>query len=141
MSLNFLGRLITGLLFIFAGVVHFVRPEFYEKIMPPQLPKHQELIFISGFFEIVGGIGLILPKVSKSAAWGLAALLVAVYPANIYHTIIRKKFPGFLGSPVYHAIRLPLQGLFIWWVLTLGKNSKPATNSQLASANSLKEEW
>jgi uncharacterized membrane protein len=120
-------RIFTGLVFVAAGIVHFKRPEFYEQIMPPYLPRHRELILISGFFEILGGVALCLPKVSRWAAWGITALLVAVYPANIHHAVIRNQFSGFLGSPLYHIIRLPMQGVIIWWVLRFGK--KPVTET------------
>ncbi len=109
-------RIITGLLFVFAGIVHFVRPEFYEEVMPPMLPGPRQLIYISGFFEILGGVGLWSSRFKRPAAWGLIALLVAVYPANIYHAIKREEFPGFLGSAAYHIIRLPLQAVMVWWV-------------------------
>ena len=72
---------------IIVGITHFVRPEQYARIVPPQLPYPFELVYISGFFEILGGIGLLIPFVSVAAAWGLIALFIAVFPANINMTI------------------------------------------------------
>ena len=66
-----------------AGVLHFIRPELYLKLMPPYIPWHSEMVQISGFFEILGGLGLLLPQTRRAAAWGLVALLVAVYSRRI----------------------------------------------------------
>lgn len=116
-----LARFLTGLAFVGAGVMHFVAPKFYKQIMPPELPKHYELIFISGVFEVLGGVALWLPKFRKIGALGLAALLVAVYPANLYHFIKRSDFPAPTNGLAYHLIRLPLQAVMIWWTLRLGR--------------------
>ena len=64
------GKWVFGFLFIFAGMLHFVRPEFYLKIMPPYLPWHRELVFLSGVIEIVLGVLLLIPTTSTIAAWG-----------------------------------------------------------------------
>ena len=76
-------RVILALIMIFAGVVHFARPNPFVKIVPKFLPKPLWLVYISGFFEILGGIGLCIPIVASSAAWGLIALYIAVFPANV----------------------------------------------------------
>ena len=69
--------------FVVVGVLHFTNPDPFLKIMPSVLPWHLELVYISGFFEILGGVGLVLGFSRRLAAWGLIALLAAVYPANI----------------------------------------------------------
>ena len=73
-----------SIFFINAGITHFTNLAFYLSIMPPFFPLHKEAVYISGFFEIIGGIGLLIPRFRKIAGWGLFALLIAVYPANIY---------------------------------------------------------
>lgn len=120
----FLPRFITGLAFVLSGVAHFAMPEFYLKIMPPYLPWHRQLVFISGVFEVLGGVALWLPRLKRGAVWGLVVLLVAVFPANLYHAQKRKEFSGVGGSPVYHILRLPSQGAMIWWVLRLARPEK-----------------
>ena len=70
--------------FVLAGLNHFIKPDFYLKIMPPYLPWHLLLVYLSGVVEIVLGLLLLLPKFTRAAAWGLIALLVAVFPANIH---------------------------------------------------------
>ena len=95
-----------------AGVMHFVNPEFFLKIMPPYLPLHNELVLLSGVFELLLGVLLLVPRCSRLAAWGIIALLIAVFPANIYLYQHQEILPA---SPIIHLMRLPLQGLFVLW--------------------------
>lgn len=104
---------LLGVLFTAAGVLHFTRPEFYLRIMPPYLPWHYELVLISGVFEILGGVGLLIPRFQIYAAWGLIALLVAVFPANIHMALHAENYPNFAPAVLWG--RLPLQGLLILW--------------------------
>jgi uncharacterized membrane protein len=107
-------------LFVFAGVMHFVNEEFFLRIMPPYLPWHRELVAISGLFEIALGIGLLIPRTQSLSAWGLIALLIAVFPANIHLYLNQQILP----APHWvHAFRLVLQGgLILWaWSYTRGR--------------------
>jgi len=98
------------------GVLHFVRPKPFVRIIPKFLPAPLGLVYISGFFEIVGGVGLLIPETRAWAAWGLIALYVAVFPANIYmltHNISldpKKPIPRWVLW-----LRLPFQFVFIAW--------------------------
>jgi uncharacterized membrane protein len=105
--------------FIYFGVDHFINPDFYLSIMPPAFPLHEEAVYISGLFEILGGVGVLISRFRKIAAWGLIALLVAVYPANIYMAITPEVFPNISIELLY--FRLALQFLFFYWayVVTL----------------------
>jgi uncharacterized membrane protein len=67
-----------------SGVLHFAKPENYLKIMPPNFPAPALLIALSGIAECALAIGVLVPKTRKLAAWGIVALLVAVFPANVY---------------------------------------------------------
>lgn len=103
---------IMALLYIAAGVNHFIMPRFYISIIPPFLPYPKLINQVSGLAEIVLGVALLIPVYSSLAAWGVIALLIAVYPANIYHFIKgwkKKKMVAVL------ALRLPLQFALIWW--------------------------
>ena len=103
---------IMALLYIAAGVNHFIMPRFYISIIPPFLPFRKLINHVSGLAEIVLGVGLLLPDYTSLAAWGVIVLLIAVYPANIYHFIKgwrKKKMVWIL------ALRLPVQFFFIWW--------------------------
>jgi uncharacterized membrane protein len=106
---------ITGVLFIAAGVVHFIRPAMYEQIVPPQFGHAPELVAISGIAEILGGLGLIIPRTRRAAGVGLIALLIAVWPANIYMAIEADRFAA--AAPAWGLwVRVPLQVAMIWWV-------------------------
>lgn len=108
-------RVILAISIIVVGTLHFVRSEPFVKIMPPYLPYHLELVYISGFFEILGGLGLLVPPVSRAAAWGLIALFIAVFPANINMAVNHISIEGIPYSPLFHWIRLPLQAVLIAW--------------------------
>ncbi|HEX8290520.1 MAG TPA: MauE/DoxX family redox-associated membrane protein [Pyrinomonadaceae bacterium] len=101
------------LFFVGAGLNHFINPAFYLKIMPPYLPWHRFLNYLSGFFEIALGVLLLTPALTRVAAWGLIALLVAVFPANIQMAINPQLYPEI--SPAALWLRLPLQAVFIAW--------------------------
>ena len=105
-------RWIMGILFVIAGSFHFLNPAPYLQMMPAYLPWHLALIYISGIAEILGGLGVLVPATRRVAGWGLIALLIAVFPANIQATL-----HGFLGLPAWILwARLPFQALFIAWV-------------------------
>src|SRR5271163_4631683 len=108
---------IAALFYAFAGALHFLRPAMYMKIMPPYVPWHLAMVYISGAAEILGGLGLLVPPVRRIAALGLVALLIAVFPANVYMASNPLE-AGASGLPA--AVmwgRLALQPIFIWWVL------------------------
>jgi len=118
-TLKLVMKYLCAVFFIGAGINHFRDPQFYLQIMPPSLPWHRALIFISGFFEIALGVLLLIPKFTPLAAWGLILLLIAVYPANIHMALNYTNYPGL---PLwFHWVRLPLQFVFIawaWWFTT-----------------------
>ena len=110
--------------FIYTGIHHFVNPDFYLSIMPPAFPLHAEAVYISGFFEVVGGVCVLIPRLRKIAGWGLVALLVAVYPANIYMAITPEAFPDIHVALLY--VRLVFQFVFFYWAFSV---TRPAYNS------------
>ena len=108
--------------FINIGVDHFVNPEFYLAIMPDYLPLHLEAVYISGFFEILGGVSVLVPRLRSAAGWGLVVLLIAVFPANIHMAINTDLFPDI--SPTLLYIRLVFQFIFIYWAYAVTRPSK-----------------
>lgn len=109
-----IGRILCALAFIAAGLNHFINPAMYLKIMPPIFPFPLELVYVSGVFEILGGLGLFLRRTRLVAVWGLILLLIAVFPANMHmaiHPEITPKIPIWILF-----LRLPLQALIIAWV-------------------------
>jgi uncharacterized membrane protein len=106
---------LLALFFVFAGVTHFTRPEFFTAIVPPALPAPLALVYVSGVFEILGGLGVLWPATRAAAGVGLVALLVAVYPANLYMAWAPERFVA-QGTPLWALYaRLPLQFVFIAW--------------------------
>jgi uncharacterized membrane protein len=106
---------IAAVFFIGAGINHFVAPAFYRQIVPPMFPAPAALVAISGACEIAGGVGLLAAALRRPAGWGLIALLIAVFPANIYMAIHEDHAPW--GLPNWTLwTRLPLQGILIAWV-------------------------
>lgn len=114
--LKLLLKVLFAVFFIVAGVGHFVNEPFYLKLMPDYIPPslHRPAVHISGVAEMVLGALLLVPRTSRLAAWGLIALLVAVFPANIYaYQHSEEVFPGL--DPRLHLGRLPLQAVMIAW--------------------------
>jgi uncharacterized membrane protein len=108
-----LGRVLMGVLYVTAGVMHFVATRVYEGIMPDYLPAHHELVLFSGLAEIAGGLGVLVPRTRRAAAWGLVVLLVVVMPANVWMVQHPERYPW---APVWVLwLRLPLQLPLIWW--------------------------
>lgn len=103
-----------GVLYFLAGLMHFIAPDFYMKIMPPYLPFHLALVYLSGIAEMVLGLGLIYKPTQKWAAWGVIALLIAVFPANIY-LAFNEGAQEALGTDQFVAlwVRFPIQLLLI----------------------------
>jgi uncharacterized membrane protein len=112
---------LMGPAYVVAGVLHFVVPELYVQIVPPVFPAALALVYLSGLAEIAVGIGLLIPRTRRQAAWATVALLVAIFPANIYmatHGVVIEGMPGG-GDPsvLVRWGRLPLQGVLILWAL------------------------
>jgi uncharacterized membrane protein len=105
-------KYLLAIFMVGAGTMHIVKPDFYVKIMPSYLPLHLPLVYLSGFFEAALGLLLLVPRFSRMAAWGIIALLIAVFPANIYLYQHQELLPA---SPTVHLLRLPLQAVFISW--------------------------
>lgn len=106
-------KYIFSVFFVLAGFNHFFNTAFYVKIMPPYLPWHLPLVYLSGFFEIVLGLLILVPKFTHMGAWGLIALLIAVFPANIHMVVNHHLFPEYSVTTLW--LRLPLQVVLIGW--------------------------
>ncbi|MGF1588224.1 MAG: DoxX family protein [Pleurocapsa sp.] len=111
---------------IVAGITHFIAPDTYVKIVPPQLPYPEAIVYISGFFEILGGVGLLIPIASQAAAWGLVLLLIAVYPANINMAVNHIQLNNVPDGNWFQAIRLPFQFVLIAWAYWYTKPEQPS---------------
>jgi uncharacterized membrane protein len=118
-ALQNIATVLCAVFFTLAGWLHFQNPNMYKEIVPDILPFPIFLVYLSGACEIAGGVGLMFPKLRKLASYGLIALLVAVFPANINMAVNSIDF----GLP--HEIlwwRLPFQLVFIVWVYWCGRD-------------------
>lgn len=111
MSIKLITIYLMGLFYIQIGIKHFTNAEWFMQIMPPYLPFHLELVYISGFFEILLGLMLFIRKLRPIAGWGLILLLIAVFPANIYLAQTNGKAMDI--TPLIAWGRLPFQAVFI----------------------------
>ena len=117
-----LSRYLLGVLFVVAGLNHFVMTDFYVAIMPPYLPWPLALVYLSGVAEAGCGLLLLFRRSAKLAAWGIIALCVAVFPANLHMALHPELFPQFSELALW--ARLPLQLVIMAWAYwyTRGEN-------------------
>ena len=107
---------LMAVFYIFGGYNHLANPDFYLRMMPPSLPAPDWLNLVAGLAEIVLGVFLLEPKVRVFAAWGIIALLVAVFPANVYMATANLGVDGpGTGAGIANWFRLPFQALLIAW--------------------------
>jgi uncharacterized membrane protein len=132
-------RFLVAAAMVFAGVKHFTAPAMFVKMVPAALPAPGALVAVSGFFEILGGVGLLAPwpRVRRAAAWGLIALFVAVFPANI-NMAINHISPGDTPVPDWALwLRLPFQAVFIglasWFGLPDAREEKPSAPAEVGA--------
>lgn len=116
--------ILMSIFYILAGFNHFKNPQLYLDMMPPYLPAHAVLNMLSGVIEIILGIGLLFEKYRRASAWGIIALLIAIFPANIYMYTNNISL-GATAVPEWVAlVRLPFQLVFIGWAYVYTKPLK-----------------
>ena len=104
--------------YVLSGLNHLVNPDFYVAIIPPELPEPEWLNVFAGLAEITLGVFVLEPRVRALAAWGIIALLIAIFPANLYVALENVGLPDGqpgAGNAVVNWIRLPFQALFVAW--------------------------
>lgn len=121
-------RLVLAAFMVFAGVMHFARPDGFVRIVPAALPFKLALVYVSGAFEIILGAALLAERTRRLAAFGLMALFVAVLPANINMAVNHIPF-GELTEPALIWARLPLQAVLIAWAYWFTKPGGDANPS------------
>ena len=112
-----IAKWLLGTLFVLAGANHFIHTAFYVSIMPPYLPWHTALVYISGVAEMALGVMLMFRRTETLAAYGAIALIIAVTPANIQMAIHPELYPAFSAAALW--LRVPLQGVLIAWAFWL----------------------
>lgn len=113
-----------ALVFIGAGILHFVRPEAYRGIVPAYLPAHALLVVLSGGAELAGGIGLLIPSTRRLAGWGLLLLLLVVLPANVEMLRLYRSRGLPLWGELLLWLRLPLQVVLMFAVWRVSHPAK-----------------
>ena len=108
---------LMALFYVAAGIVHLRSPEAFLPIMPPWVPQPLAVVVATGWCELAGAFGLLVPALRKAAGIGLALYAVAVFPANIYHAMAGIDIAGMHQTWWYHAPRLAAQPLVVWWAL------------------------
>jgi uncharacterized membrane protein len=111
-----IGRVLLSALFIAGGVMHFVLPDAYARVMPAWLGWHAELVAVSGACEIAGEVGVLVPQVRRAAGWGLIVLSIAVLPANVQMLLNGLEDSRPAWQIALLVLRLPLQAALIWWI-------------------------
>src|SRR5688572_20550123 len=123
-------RLLLAGVFVFAGMMHFIIPASYVGIMPPWLPWHRGLVYLSGALEIAGGLGLLILRTRRAAGVGLVLLLIAVWPANLQMVLNARA----VDVPPWHEtllwLRLPLQVGLIWWAWRASRGQERIRNAE-----------
>ncbi len=125
-------RVLTAIAFVVVGVMHFTHAPVFLAIMPPALPAPLTLVWVSGVAEILGGVGLLVPRTRRWAGWGLLLLLLAVFPANIHMALNGIELPveGLPQHPVALWLRLPFQFVFaaqVWFVMGPNPTKTPSS--------------
>ena len=123
-----ISRYVFGVFFVLAGANHFLNTAFYVSIVPPYLPWHAALVYISGIAEIGLGAMLLTQRWSVMSAWGLIALLIAVFPANVHMALHPELYPW--ASAVGLWIRLPLQAVLIAWAYWYTRRDTAPTSAR-----------
>jgi uncharacterized membrane protein len=108
-------RVGLSLFFIFTSIGHFVRAGEMAEMLPPSVPFRTGIIYITGILELLGAIGLWIPRLVRLTGFCLILMLICFLPANIYSAFGRVDFGGHGEGPAYLLLRVPFQFLLIWW--------------------------
>jgi uncharacterized membrane protein len=108
-------RVGLSLFFVFTAIGHFIRTEAMAEMLPPAVPYRIELIYLTGILELLGAIGVWIPRLTKITGVLLIVMLLGLLPSNIYSAINRVEFGGHGAGPLYLLVRIPFQVFVIWW--------------------------
>lgn len=108
-------RVGLSLFFLFTSIGHFLKTEEMAEMLPPSVPHRAGLIYLTGILELLGAIGVWIPRLTRLTGFLLILMLVGILPANIYSALNRVDFGGHGAGPVYLLVRIPFQIFVIWW--------------------------
>ena len=124
--------IVLGVAMIGVGIRHFQDPAPFERIVPAWLPSPHVIVLVSGFFEVLGGVGVLVPQTRRFAAWGLVALYIAVFPANVNMALNHVQLTPDGTLPVWAMwARLPLQFVLIAWAAWFTRSDAGGSASRL----------
>ena len=104
-----------------AGVIHLRAPEAFLPIVPDWVPAPHEVVIFTGLCELAGAAALLVPRTRRLAVVLLALYAVCVFPANLKHAFYDVQLSGLPTTWWYHAPRLALQPVIVWWALFAGE--------------------
>ena len=110
------GRIGVSLVFAFTALGHFVKTSEMTQMLPPWVPMRVQLIYLTGIFEFLAAIAILIPSLSRYTGIILCIFLVLILPSNIYAAIQRVDFGGHAAGPAYLLVRIPLQLFLIGWI-------------------------
>jgi uncharacterized membrane protein len=122
-------RVLLAFFMAVAGAFHFIKPIPFIRIVPGFLPAPATLVYLSGAIEIALAMGLLVPALRQLSAWGLVALFIAVYPANLNMALNHIEIQGIPNTWWFQAIRLPFQFVLIAWAYWYTRPEAPAPQS------------
>jgi uncharacterized membrane protein len=108
-------RVGLSLFFAFTAIGHFIRTEAMAEMLPAAVPYRTEIIYLTGVFELLGAIGVWIPRLTKLTGVLLILMLIGILPANVYSAFNRVEFGGHQAGPLYLLVRIPFQLFAIWW--------------------------
>nr|WP_239638706.1 MULTISPECIES: hypothetical protein [Halorubrum] len=130
-----------GATYVAAGIAHFLAPKRFAAAIPPSFPKPVALVYLSGVAEVVLGPGVALRRTRRPSAWGIAALLVAVFPANVHlarsdtlNDLVPERFAGVARLAAW--VRLPFQAVLIGWALRYARPAESTSAGDSAPTGS-----
>ena len=111
---------VMGVTYAIAGVSHFLAPDAFARAVPPEFPRPRALVYVSGLAEVALGLGMQFDRTRRASAWGIVALLVAVFPANVYMAtddaaadFVPDRLAGVARVAAW--VRLPFQAVLVLW--------------------------
>lgn len=126
--MDLIARFFTGPLMLAAGILHFAKPEMYERIMPDELPAHRALVYASGVAEATGAVLSMVPATRRIGGWLSIATLIGVFPANVHMAVRAERFEAHVpGGRAALWARLPLQGVMLYLVHRATLRRHPAS--------------
>jgi uncharacterized membrane protein len=107
-------RVGLSLFFLFTSIGHFIKTEEMAEMLPASMPYRTSLIYVTGILELLGAIGVWIPRLTKLTGFLLILMLIGILPANIYSAINRVEFGGHGAGPAYLLLRVPFQIFVVW---------------------------